>query len=780
MTTKKQADISRIELARNHTLKITVIYLLLGSLWIIFSDMLTEKLVHGRYDVLLVSMVKGILYVLSTAGLLYLLIYSALKKLTASELKLNKSESMLRTVFNQAPIGIVIVLNETDKYMGNDDFPSINPMFEKITGRTEKELAGCQWQTITHPEDLPKEVLLTEKLIKGEISGFSIQKRYLRPDGSIGWASKTAVPLVFEGDANKYSLFLIQDINESKAVAEALAESERSKSVLLANLLGMAYRCKYDDSLSMQFVSDGCLELTGYSVEYFLQHGGASYVELIADEYKEQIENEFEKMLGKCLPHKYEYEIVTASGQRKWVLDIGRGVYAKNGNVEAIEGIIIDITERKQHEMKLKYLSERDSLTGLYNRRSFEEVLTREASNVVSLHRAVILLDLKKINSFNLAYGYSYSENLIKEITMQLSLLCVEDCRIFQISFERIAFYVKNYGGKEKLVDFCEAILDVLEKMQVRYSLGCNIGILEIDKCQCSAADVLKNVSIAAAKSVENHEKPYYFFEDKLKEELAREAIIKEELLVSASNNVDSSLFLLYQPIFAAKTGKIHGFEALARFDSKKLGVISPLEFISLAEETQAIIPIGKKVLRMACNFIKEIEALGHSEIVVAVNLSAVQILRSDFVLDAVNIIKETGVNPNMLTLEVTESMILTNYESVNKTIAQLRELGIKFAIDDFGVGYSSLARERELDVDSIKLDKYFADDLLVHEENEIIVSDIISMMHRLGHTVVAEGIEREEQKDYLLRHDCDYLQGYLFSKPIKPEKALAMLTNAK
>ena len=134
MTTKKQADISRIELARNHTLKITVIYLLLGSLWIIFSDMLTEKLVHGRYDVLLVSMVKGILYVLSTAGLLYLLIYSALKKLTASELKLNKSESMLRTVFNQAPIGIVIVLNETDKYMGNDDFPSINPMFEKITG----------------------------------------------------------------------------------------------------------------------------------------------------------------------------------------------------------------------------------------------------------------------------------------------------------------------------------------------------------------------------------------------------------------------------------------------------------------------------------------------------------------------------------------------------------------------------------------------------------------------------------------------------------------------
>ena len=138
----KAENEGRIKLARKHALKITAIYLLVGSLWIIFSDMLTERLIPGRYDVMLVSMTKGILYVISTAILLYFLIYSALKKLTDSEFKLNKSEAMLRTVFNQAPIGIVIVLNETDKYLGNDDFPSINPMFEKITGRTKDELKG--------------------------------------------------------------------------------------------------------------------------------------------------------------------------------------------------------------------------------------------------------------------------------------------------------------------------------------------------------------------------------------------------------------------------------------------------------------------------------------------------------------------------------------------------------------------------------------------------------------------------------------------------------------
>ena len=771
----KAENEGRIKLARKHALKITAIYLLVGSLWIIFSDMLTERLIPGRYDVMLVSMTKGILYVISTAILLYFLIYSALKKLTDSEFKLNKSEAMLRTVFNQAPIGIVIVLNETDKYLGNDDFPSINPMFEKITGRTKEELKGCGWRTITHPEDLEKEIVLTEKLIKNEITSFSMQKRYLKPDGSVSWASKTAVPLIFEDDAKKYSLFLIQDINESKAVAEALAESERSKSFLLANLLGMAYRCKYDDILSIQFVSDGCLELTGYPSQYFLDNGGQSYVHLIADEHKERIETEFEKMLNQRLPYKYEYEIITALGQRKWVLDIGRGVYDKSGNLEAIEGITIDITESKQHEMELKFLSERDSLTGLYNRRSFEEILTQEASNV-DVKRAVILLDLKRINSFNMVYGYSYSENLIKEITMQLSLLCDNECRLFQISFERIAFYIKNYEGRKELTSLCERILHLLEKMQVRQALECNVGVLEIDKWKCTAADILRSVSIAVAKSAENQETPYYFFEDKLQEKLEREAFIKEELIAASRNDVDENIFLLYQPILEARTDKIYGFEALARFESKKLGIISPLEFIGLAEETQAIIPIGRKILRKACAFIKELEALGHNKIVISVNVSAVQMLRNDFVADVENIIKETAVNPKMLTLEVTESMLLTSYESVNKAIEQLRELGIRFAIDDFGVGYSSLARERELHVDIIKMDKYFADDLLAHKENEIIAGDIISMMHKLGHTVVAEGVEREEQKEYLIRHDCDYLQGYLFSKPVKSEKALELL----
>ncbi|NCD08148.1 MAG: phosphodiesterase [Negativicutes bacterium] len=777
LKTEKKKPLFQIRLARKQALKITIIYLLVGTLWIIFSDMLTEQLIPERYNIVIVSIVKGVLYVLSTAVLLYGLIYSALKKLTDSEEKLNKSETLLRTVFNQAPIGIAISQTDT-KTMNVEDniLHSINPMFERITGRTKDELRKISWGIITHPEDFKKEIALAEQLDRGEITSYSIEKRYLRPDGSVSWASKTAVPLNVENDAKKYSLFLIQDINESKAVAGALAESERSKSVLLANLQGMAYRCKFDNLLTTQFVSEGCFGLNGYSKEHFLQNNGISYAQIIGSEYMADIRRKLEVMVLKRLPYKFEYEIITANNQRKWVLDIGRGVYDEMGNVDAIEGIVIDITERKQHEIRLKFLSERDVLTGLYNRRFFEEFLAQEALSTDKTKRAVVLLDLKKMNSFNMVYGYGYSEDLIKEITMQLSSLCNDDRHIFQISFERIAFYIKNYDEQSKLSVFCEDILCLLDKMQIKQSLECNIGVLEIDKCHCSASDILKNVSIAAAKSAENPDFAYSYFEENLETKLAREALIKEELIAVARGDDSESIFLLYQPIFEAKSGGIHAFEALARFESKNFGVVSPLEFISLAEETQMIIPIGRKILHKACHFLKELKTLGYSEVVVSVNVSAIQMLRSDFVSDVKKIIEETAINPKLLALEVTESIFLASYDSINKDIGKLREMGIKFSIDDFGVGYSSLARERELQVDGIKLDKYFADDLLVHNQEEAIAGDIISMMHKLGHTVVAEGVEEESQKEYLVAHNCDYLQGYLFSKPVSPEIALELL----
>ena len=187
------------------------------------------------------------------------------------------------------------------------------------------------------------------------------------------------------------------------------------------------------------------------------------------------------------------------------------------------------------------------------------------------------------------------------------------------------------------------------------------------------------------------------------------------------------------------------------------------------------IVPIGLQIMRQACAFLKQLENEGYHDIKVSVNISAIQLFRNEFLEDWHKVINDAKVDVRNLLLELTESVFLNNYEDINKKLGHLRALGIGIAIDDFGVGYSSFAREDELNVDYLKLDKYFIDKLLSDEQGKSITGDIISMGHRLGHLVVAEGVEYEEQRQYLVAHNCDFLQGYLLSKPLDAEDAMTL-----
>jgi PAS domain S-box-containing protein len=275
---------------------------------------------------------------------------------------------MLQAIFDRAPIGIGL-------YFGSKPFdpeanvpPLINPMYEKITGRSKEELMKLGWAQITHPEDLEKNLEFFEKMNSGEIPGYSMEKRYIRPDGSVVWADLTVSWLHFQGSSTYNYLSLVQDITARKNAEKALLESERSKSVLLSNLPGMAYRCRYDRDWTMEFVSAGCFSLTGYTDKDLLENRVLSFNSIIAPEYRDVLWEEWRRILAERSPFKYEYEIVTASGGRKWVLEMGQGVFNSLGEVVALEGIIIDITHQKQNETRLRYLSEHHPTTGLYNR----------------------------------------------------------------------------------------------------------------------------------------------------------------------------------------------------------------------------------------------------------------------------------------------------------------------------------------------------------------------------------------------------------------------------
>jgi len=692
------------------------------------------------------------------------------------EQKLDESNLTLETILNQAPIGMAIFFDDMFLYNKDDALPIINPMLEQITGRTKEEILRLGWTQITHPEDIQKDIDEYQKFLNEEIYSYNMETRYIKPDGSVVWVELIVAPIKIINNAKFNHICLVQDISERKAIEKAIYEIERSKAVLLSNLPGMAYRCNYDKEWTMQFVSQGCFKLTGYRSESLVFNRDLSFNDLILPGYRDSLWNEWNRILTEKLPFEYEYEIIAATGQRRWVLEMGQGVYDDNGNVETLEGIIIDITERKEQEIKLKHISEIDALTGLHNRRYLENVLTSDAVINKKNKRAVVLLNLRKFSTISLTYGYNFCETLIKELTASLSLLANDKHELFQISFERFAFYFDNYKNNEELKEFCNRIIDALSKIEIMHTIGCGIGVLEINECSCDAESIIRNASTAAERSDESHIFVCRFFDNVLHAEIIRETEIKEALMNVAKGTTNDFIYLKYQPIIDLKTDRIDGFEALVRLKSEKLGVVSPVEFIPILEETQLIVPIGKKITYMACVFLKKLETLGFDNLNISVNISALQLIRDEFLPDLLHIIEDTKINTNNLGLELTESIFSSNYIDINEKLVKLKENGIKISIDDFGTGYSSLARERELNVNCLKIDKYFIDKLLSVDAKDTITGDIISMAHKLGHFVVAEGVECENQKQYLIEHNCDMMQGYLFSKPLDEEAAIDLL----
>lgn len=696
----------------------------------------------------------------------------------ALEYQLHEQALTYELLFNQAPIGIAITHEQ--KY---SDKPviKVNPVFEQITGRTKEELTHLGWEKITHPDDLEEDMKSFLRIKSGEINMYSMDKRYIKPDGSIVWVHMIVAPLTVSKDQLFSHICLVQDITGRKAVEEALHESERRKSVFLSHLPGLAYRCNYDHNWTMQYVSNGCYNLIGYPSESLLHNKALSYNDIISPEYREALWNKWKQILANRQPFKHEYEIITATGEKKWVLELGQGIYNEKGEVEALEGIVLDISDRKAIENTLKYNNEHDRLTGLYNRDYLISLLENDVKLNSKSKKALIGINLSAVQLLTIKYGFQYTQNLIKKVAEALSQHCTDNRLLFHPRENRFIFYVFNYKDKSELVDFSNVIAQTLESLLVTDRISGGIGILEIDRNQ-NEVDVdliLRRLLIASERAVNLFEKDFVvcFYDEALEALVNRERDIVEILsAIAAGDYTDGEIFLNYQPIFDIKTGLICSFEALARLKTEKFGIVSPAEFIPIAEKTKLILPIGEKVIVTAFGFLNKLKERGYDEICVSINISIVQLLKPDFTNRLLELMNEMQISPKNVCIEITESVFASDFEKINRIIGFLRNTGIHIAIDDFGTGYSSLAREKELKVDCMKIDKYFIDNLLDKDLSKVITSDIISMSHKLGHITVAEGVEYDVQLQYLKEHGCDRVQGYLLSKPLHEQDALEFL----
>jgi len=678
-------------------------------------------------------------------------------------------------LFAQAPFGVTLTSGASVD-ANKEVIEYVNLKYEEIVGLSRSEIIGTNWTTYTHPEDLKEELKVHKKLIEGKIKSYSIEKRYVKKDGSISWANLIIALLNLK--PHKYVCF-VQDITAQKEAEISLKESERSKSSLLSHIPGMAYRCKFDADWTMEFVSLGCKELTGYQPEDLIGNKRLSYNKVIAPEYRDYIYAMWEHDVEKKVPFKYEYEIITLDGQRKWVYESGQAIYDEEGNAIALEGIILDIADRKQMEDELSYFFQHDTWTGLFNRKYFEQKLKRDLVISPKTKKAVLALNLSTLNQLSIRYGFSYSQEVLSRVVWMLKDLCLDNYQLYSIYENWLAVYVNDYDERAELEKLADGVLQTLTTVFSAEGIGWGIGVIEIDKNQnVEIESLFKNLLVTADKSLAsfNREFEICYFDAKMINSLERENIITNEIIKFISDSNNKTIFLKYQPIINIKSGEVWAFEALARMEIEKLGSIGPLEFIQIAEKTKLIIPLGKKIIEMAFLFLKQMEAEKLPQVLISINISMIQLMSKDFVTFINETINKYAVKPSSIILEITETAVAPNYSDVNAILRELKEFGYHIALDDFGTGYSSLSLERQLHIDCIKIDKLFIDRLEVLTNEEAITGDIVSMAHKLGHCVIAEGVESTKQLHYLEDVGCDMAQGFLFSKAVAENEAIQIL----
>ena len=702
--------------------------------------------------------------------------------LLRQEVETKHHESLLfRAIYEQSPIGIILSQDGTIPVRGSgpDTYLMINPKSEEITGWDRHTLAEIGWKRITHPQDLSLDVNHLERLMRGEIKDYEIDKRFVRPDGSHVWTRIFVTQIFTDQREEPYQLCLIFDISNRKRLELDLYESDRSREILFSNLPGMAYRCSYDEHWTMRFISNGCFSVTGYSIEALLNNRSISFEKIIAPEYRQKLRAEWEKVIPLNEPFHSEYEIITASGERRWVMEAGQAIYDESGEPVFLEGIILDISQRKKYEHQLIHVSEYDQVTQLPNRKALEQELEKESRLPSHSKRALIAFDLHSVQVLNSLYGFDYCQQVTENLVEAFLPASDERTKLFLFNVSSFVFFVKDYRDRDSLLSFCSDVAERIEPILTRERLSYGVGAVELEAYEIQdIPKIERNLLVASerGRSSGEHRFPVCFFDDSLLASIEREQTIIQELSQIIEGEGEERYQLHFQPICDLRTGTLSGFEALSRFTSRTYGSIPPAEFIPIAERTRLIIPLGDLVMRNAIRFLAATGEAGHEDIHVTVNISSLQLFDTGFVHRLEELVRLSGVSPQRIVLEITESVFIIGYQEVNAIFRQLKALGFALALDDFGTGYSSFSREQELNVDYIKLDQYFTQRLLSIDPDRSVLADLISMIHRCGHIVVAEGVEHESQKDYLIRHDCDMAQGFLFSRPLPEREAFALV----
>ncbi|MBN1891318.1 MAG: EAL domain-containing protein [Clostridiales bacterium] len=433
----------------------------------------------------------------------------------------------------------------------------------------------------------------------------------------------------------------------------------------------------------------------------------------------------------------------------------------------------------KENEEKLYHLVHYDTLTELPNRTKIKdriELLINLLSQK-NLGFSYIHIDLDHFKRINDSVGHNVGDSMLRSVAERLQRIVNPDDMLGRCGGDEFGIIVQRQMKEEELLVYTEGIRKALSGVfaveKNDYNLSASFGIAMFPTDGNTAEDIMKNAEAAMYKTKESGRNGVCFFKKNMMEDALMKAQYESELRISIQNN---EIYLVFQPQYHTNSKKLRGFETLARWKSARLGQISPVQFIPVAEQAGIIFPMGEWILENACRKLNELTDIFGKDLIMSVNISAVQLMTPSFMPSVRRIISKTRCNPKNLEFEITESVMISAVDQVVLVLRQLSDMGIRIALDDFGTGYSSLSYLQLLPIDTLKIDKSFVDNMVQESLQRLMVGSIISLVHQMDMEVVAEGVDDPAQLDYLHGFQCDYIQGYIWGHPLSEQDTHRLL----
>lgn len=624
---------------------------------------------------------------------------------------------------------------------------------------------------------LKKEPGLAKKITKYEIPGFFKRKEM---EEKLRRAHNELEIRVKERTAELTTSIeqLKREIEEREKAENALHESEERYRRITGAVTDYIFTVRIEAGHPVETIhGSACVAVTGYTSEEYASDPDL-WLRMVPEEDREIVLEQANRILSGQDTRPIEHRILRKDGIIRWVRNTLVPHHNTQGRLLSYDGLISDITERRQMEERLEYFAYHDALTGLPNRNLFvdrlKQVLAR--TNFHKRFIAVLTIDIDRFKSINDTFGLDTGDNVLKEVAGILSASVREGDTVGRLGGDDYGIVLNDVAHFEDIILVVDKIIQNVShpiKLNEReVMLTFSIGVSVYPDNGKDAQELMRNADLALSKAKQLGRKNCQFYTADMNEK-ALEFILMEEHLLGAIKNEEFILY--YQPYWEINTKKIAGMEALIMWQSKDLGLISPKRFIPVLEETGMIIEVGEWIFGIACRQAKEWHDKGYP-VPVSINLSLVQFRQRDLADTLERIIKESGVTPQLLTIEITESAFMQDIEFTNSVIKKLKDIGVSISIDDFGTGHSSLSYLKRFPIDNLKIDISFIRDIATDPDSASIVTAIISMAHSLNLKTIAEGVETEEQWKILRLLRCHMGQGYLFSKPMPAEDVEKLL----